>query len=427
LENAVVRLVKFACPAAAIILLAGPGIAAAQSANAIFETNYRSNTLEVYSLTGSDLGVLATPSYPTGLAFDTAGNLFVSSDDPAANAIEKITPDGSISVFATTGLNAPHALVFDSAGNLYVANAAGDTIEKFTPDGVGTEFANEDDGLAGPIDLVMDASGNLYSSNSHGGPTHGGSIIKFTPDGVASVFADSGFHLAYGLAMDKDGNLYVGNYVSSTIEKFSPDGTDLGLFASSGLHLPHGMAFDSEGNLYVINNGNNTIEKFSSTGADLGVFAATGDGPHFLRFGTIIPSDQHFEIEALSRPTASAPYRLKRDSRASEGAYGFLQATMPGDFVTYSIPVAAAGTYDVKVGIQARNDKGIFQLSIAGVNVGSPQDEYSSTISYQVRDLGTVTLGSAGNVAFQFVVTGRNPRSRANTLAFDYIDLVNVP
>jgi len=41
--------------------------------------------------------------------------------------------------------------------------------------------------------------------------------------------------------------------------------------------------------------------------------------------------------------------------------------------------------------------------------------------------LGTVTLGSAGNVAFQFVVTGRNPRSRANTLAFDYVDLINVP
>ncbi len=421
------RLPKCLYTAAAIILLAAPAIAVAQSANAIFETNYRTDSVAAFSLTGSDLGVFAMPSKPTGLVFDKAGNLYVSSDDPAAYAIEKIAPDGSVSVFATSGLNGPHALVFDSAGNLYVANAVGNTIEKFTPDGVATEFANEDDGLATPLDLVFDASGNLYSSNAHGGPAHGGSIIRFTPDGVGSVFADSGFNLAYGLALDSAGNLYVSNYVSSTIEKFSPDGTDLGLFASSGVNLPHGMIFDSAGNLYVANNGNSTIEKFSSAGADLGVFAATGLGPHFLALGAAIPSEQHFEIEALSRPTSSAPYRLKRDSHASGGVFGLLQATVPGDFVTYNIPVAVAGTYDVKVGIQARNDKGIFQLSIAGLNVGGPQDEYSPAISYQVRDLGTVTIDGGGNVAFQFVVTGRNQRSHADTLAFDYIDLNRVP
>ena len=131
------------------------------------------------------------------------------------------------------------------AGNLYVANISGDTIGKFSPAGVGTVFADANDGLEHPLDLVFDKEGNLYVSNGFGGPTRTGSVLKFAPNGSGSVFADSGFHLAFGLAMDRSGNLYVSNFYSSTIEKFSPDGVDLGQFASTGLHLPHGMIFDS--------------------------------------------------------------------------------------------------------------------------------------------------------------------------------------
>ena len=247
-----------------------------------YETNYLGNTVEEFSSRGVDLGVFAMPVFPTGLAFDRAGNLYVSSDDPAGYSIQKIAPDGSVSIFANSGLNGPHALAFDRTGNLYVANIDDDTIERFTPAGAGAVFADASDGLEHPIDLVFDKAGNLYVSNAFGGPAHTGSVLKFTPDGVGSVFAENGFHLAYGLALDRAGNLYVSNFNSSTIEKFAPNGTDLGIFASAGLNFPHGMIFDRTGNLYVANNGNQTIEKFSSTGVDLGVFARTQLGPHFL-------------------------------------------------------------------------------------------------------------------------------------------------
>lgn len=235
--------------ATSIIVFVGvtPNPAVAQTVKQIaprsgmfYETNYGSNTVEVFSTRGADLGVFGTLTHPTGLAFDKSGNLYVSSDDPAAYSIQKFRPDGSVSIFASTGLNGPHALAFDQAGNLYVANIGNNTIEKFTPDGVGMVFADAADGLEHPVDLVFDTAGNLYVSNAFGGPTHTGSIVKITPGGVGSVFADSGFHLAYGLALDRAGNLYVAN------------------------------------------NGNQTIEKFSSTGADLGVFARTQLGPHFL-------------------------------------------------------------------------------------------------------------------------------------------------
>jgi len=85
-------------------------------------------------------------------------------------------------------------------------------------------------------------------------------------DGTGSVFADTGFDTAYGLAFDSAGNLYVSKFRSSTIEKFSSDGTNLGVFASTGLSSPHGMIFDRAGNLYVANNLNARSRSFPPTG-----------------------------------------------------------------------------------------------------------------------------------------------------------------
>ena len=80
------------------------------------------------------------------------------------------------------------------------------SIEKFTPDGVGTVFADGADGLAGPFGLAFDIAGNLYVSNGTGGPTHTGSVLKFAPDGVGSMFANTGLDFPFGLAFDRAGN-----------------------------------------------------------------------------------------------------------------------------------------------------------------------------------------------------------------------------
>jgi DNA-binding beta-propeller fold protein YncE len=257
----------------------------------IYETNFRSSTIQAFNLTGSYLGIFARPIQPTGIIFDDAGNLYVCSDNDPESSILKFTPDGTGSVFANSGLDGPHGLAFDDAGNLYVANAKNNTVIKFNSDGVGSIFADRTDGLMHPFDLVFDGSGNLYVSNAHGGPARKGSIFKFTPDGVGSLFADTGLQTPFGLAFDQGGNLYVSNVDSDTIEKFAPDGTDLGVFASTGLNEPLGIMFDAAGNLYAANKGNDIIEEFAPDGTDLGVFAHTDPRPHFLKMFT--PGNLH--------------------------------------------------------------------------------------------------------------------------------------
>ena len=185
------------------------------------------------------------------LAFDAAGSLFVANS--GNSTIVKLTPNGIGAVFASTGLNVPVGLAFDASFNLFVANSGDDTIEKFAPNGVGTIFAST--GFNRPLGLAFDASGNLFVAN--GGNN---TIEKFAPNGVGTVFASSVFSgpisVPSELAFDASGNLFVGNFVE-TIVQFTPSGTK-----SSFTTVPaevEGLAFDNVGNLLVANGGGASV------------------------------------------------------------------------------------------------------------------------------------------------------------------------
>jgi DNA-binding beta-propeller fold protein YncE len=103
---------------------------------------------------------------PTGLAFNSAGNLFVATEfNPtqyrmySQYTIEEFNSSGVGTLVANTvgnqptGLNQPQGMAFDSAGNLYVANYGNNTIEEFNTSGVGTTFASS--GLDNPQDIAI--------------------------------------------------------------------------------------------------------------------------------------------------------------------------------------------------------------------------------------------------------------------------------
>ena len=130
------------------------------------------------------------------------------------------------------------------------------------------------------------------------------------------------------------------------------------------------------------------------------------------------------EAEALSvaRSEGTDYVFFTDDPLTSGGAAGLLKATKIGDYVTYTVPKTSRGTYDVKVGIRTNANQGIFQLAIDGANQGSPQDEYSPTVGYEVRDLGQVKFSDSGPKTFQFLITGRNPNSSGYEFVCDYLD-----
>jgi chitobiase/beta-hexosaminidase-like protein len=115
------------------------------------------------------------------------GNLFVA--DQGSGNIFKFTPDGGRSTFAS-GLGSPFDLAFDSAGNLFVTDwgGSGGHISKFTPDGTRSTFAQG----GFPEGLAFDNAGNLFVVFSDTEE-----IFKFTPAGARSTIAQN-----VGLGLD---------------------------------------------------------------------------------------------------------------------------------------------------------------------------------------------------------------------------------
>ena len=255
---------------------------------------------------------------PAFLAFDSAGNLYAANINN--DTIERFTPGGVGSIFASTGLNQPTGLAFDAAGNLYVTNQVSNTIEKFTPGGVGSVFAT----IAGPshpFGLAFDTAGNLYVAVGNGGVA--ATIEKFTAGGVGSVFATTGLDNPSGLAFDAAGNLYAANSGGlNTIERFTPSGVG-SVFASTGLNEPIGLAFDSAGNLFVANNSggiNSTIEQFTPGGVG-SVFTTDVIGPFGLAFGpSSVPEPSSLVLAIIGATTMLGYgwYRGRKPGRIAE-------------------------------------------------------------------------------------------------------------
>ena len=139
-------------------------------------------------------------SFLEGVVTDSGGNTFAmaqSASSTTTNTIYKFAPDGTRSVFAGPSAfdddTVPFGLAFDSNGNLFVStqgDPGNDTILEFTPGGMESTFAT---GLTYPHGLAFDGSGNLFVAEDN--PAPDGDILKFAPGGGAPTVFASGIDL----------------------------------------------------------------------------------------------------------------------------------------------------------------------------------------------------------------------------------------
>ena len=196
---------------------------------------------------------------PQGIAADSAGNLYVANTQ--GNTLDRIGPDGTVTVLATSGLNTPNGVALDATGAVYVANTGDSTIAKLAPDGTMSTLIGPAQGVSGPEGLAFDSAGNLYISNNASR-----TILKRAPGGTTSTFVDASHGLVspIALATDAAGNLYIADEGAGVISKVTPDGT-VSVFAS-GFLVGGGLAFDTAGNLYASDDGNGLIRKIAPDG-----------------------------------------------------------------------------------------------------------------------------------------------------------------
>ena len=222
-------------------------------------------------------GVFLLLPWSAGAIVLPAQNLFVTSCiNPGG--IYEFTPNGTQSTFAATGLNFPYGMAFDSAGNLFVANSLDDAgiggyVTEITPGGVQSTIPSGPD----PKALAFNSSGDLFETDYHSG-----NIYEYTPGGVLSIFVTV-TPAPQALAFNSAGDLFVGTGYGNgneSITKITPNGTQT-TFAT-GLGYIAGLAFNSAGDLFEADGGSGNIYKFTPGGVQ-STFASVPN-PNSLAF-----------------------------------------------------------------------------------------------------------------------------------------------
>jgi DNA-binding beta-propeller fold protein YncE len=271
-------------------------------------------------------GSNASFSQPIGIAIDATNTLYVT--DSWGNLVRKITTPGAV-VTTLAGLPAPGTqgegssdgtgtaarfymptgVATDSAGNVYVADNGNDTIRKVV---IGTKVVTTFAGMApqaaynqgidgtgdkatfyAPGAVSVDQTGTAFVADSFANtirkvvltPQSGGGMVGVVTTLVAPA---AGLDKPYGVAADGTGAVYVADTFNSVISLVTPagdlnpvagraksPGTTDGASYLAQFAFPSGVAVDSSSNLYVADTGNNTIRFISGTSGNVSTLAGS--------------------------------------------------------------------------------------------------------------------------------------------------------
>lgn len=265
---------------------------------------------------------------PIDIVLDTAGNIYFT--DWLNNRVRKINTSGIITTVVGNGgtagggnngpatassLGRPFRVAMDKQGNLYVAavlfqcitrvDTAGDI--HIIADTTGTyNIGTDGDGgpamhalMTSPCGLAVDTSGNIYFSDIGNdrirkidGAT--GIVSDYAANAPAGFSGDGGPATAAkictpeGLALDRNGNLYICDADNNRIRKVGTGGimsTFAGRNALFGegytatnaeMCIPNNLTTDAAGNIYVADAYNNRIRKIDAATGNITTVAGSG-------------------------------------------------------------------------------------------------------------------------------------------------------
>jgi sugar lactone lactonase YvrE len=271
-------------------------------------------------------GTAAEFNSPNGLAIDSVGNLYVA--DTGNFTIRKVSPSGVVTTIAgTAGMKGsadgkgaaalfsfPTGIAIDVTGDLYVTDTGNNTIRKIDTTGQTSTIAGKPgvigstDGTGsaasfkGPTGIAVDSSGNLYVADS-GNDT----IREISPAAVVTTLAglagQSGdidafgigarFNDPTGLALDSSGNVYVSDTGNYSGREISPTGS------VSTLNFPHPQLGSPIGTFYP------TTPTFEGIFVDGGGNVYSDQGPLISAEGLQVDATQSNLFEVFSAGTVN--------------------------------------------------------------------------------------------------------------------------
>ncbi len=239
---------------------------------------------------GSPVSVGSGFNNPTAVAVDYSGNLFVS--DSGNNEVKMYVGATGSAIIAASGLNGP-AGIFASVGGVLVADQLNNTVDNFHAWGgyyidpslpPGLSFSSLTGVISGTPTKISAAKTYTASGADSGNnavlqivievdalainypspqvlTSFVSTTISPTSTGVAApgynnayVTKTNGFNNPNGVAVDKQGNIYVADHDAAAVREIPANGGAV-ITLGSGFIQPIGVAVDDAGNVFVADAG----------------------------------------------------------------------------------------------------------------------------------------------------------------------------
>ncbi len=238
-----------------------------------------------------------------GVASDSAGNALVFNR--GEHPLIVFDRDGRfVRSWGEGAFVRPHGIFIGPDDAVYCVDDMGHAVYKFTPEGrllltLGTRGKASDTGARGfdyrtivrvagpfncPTNLALASNGEMYVSDGYGNAR----IHRFSVDGrwLASWGSPGSgpgqFHLPHGIALDRQGRVYVADRENSRLQIFSPEGQFLSQWTD--VARPCQVAIDAEDNVFVAELGfragmysGNEPPQGNAPGGRLSIFNARGE------------------------------------------------------------------------------------------------------------------------------------------------------
>jgi len=427
----------------------------------------------------------ATLNQPYGMAIDGLGNLYIA--DTFNQVIREVSAsDGKISTIAGTGtfgysgdggpatqakLNFPYRVTVDHSGNLFIADASNCVIRRVaagtgvitTVAGNGICAFNGDNlpatsaALNDPYGLIVDDAGNLYIADSANfrirevpattsGNMTAGYMYTIAGTNYAPTIGDNGpatsamLYFPLGIAMDKDGNLFIadtyhgrirevaaktnGTMAAGYIYTVAGNGTsgptgDNGPALNASLYYPSDVHVDAMGNLFIADAYLNSVRKVP----------ATSDATMTAGYIYTVAGTGAAGYSGDGGPATSAKISAPRALAAGPGGNLMIVDTDNGAIRNVaglsSNPWLSVGTTTLSFGTEVVSttsapqtitvtNSGTAPLNVSGVNLAGP-----ATADFAPTNLCTSPVQPSAtcnvSVTFKPSATGNRPASIAVT------------
>jgi serine/threonine protein kinase, bacterial len=238
-----------------------PGGVALDSAGSVYVTSQDMFGRVVKLAAGSSAPTVLPFSglyQPQGLAVDTNGAVYVADFN---NRVVKLAAGANTqTVLPFTGLNYPEGVAVDAAGNVYVADRGNNRVVKLDV-GSNTQRDLPFTGLNRPDGVAVDTAGTVYVTDSDNGR-----VLKLDPGAsTQTVLPFTGLTVPWGIAVDTTGTVYITDHDTDKVLKLAAGASTSTELSFPGADPPLGVAVDRDAKkVFVADNGNNRVVELAA-------------------------------------------------------------------------------------------------------------------------------------------------------------------